>query len=212
MTQPSGAQQRRSCLGQTGCWLAPVLLVVLAYLGLRAAGALLITGNALEPADAVVVMGGGGEQRVAEAARLIKSGYGTWLVITEPDPSEGEERAGSAAYREVAILQGLSPDILLVTEKTALSTYQEALAVLHTMQQHGLSSVIIVTDPFHTLRTRLAFREVFTGSGLAARVHPVPDHWYRSSDWFLSVNGWRYTLREYASLAAFWLGVSTALE
>jgi uncharacterized SAM-binding protein YcdF (DUF218 family) len=72
--------------------------------------------------------------------------------------------------------------------------------------------VIVVTDPFHTQRTRMIFREVFDGSGRSVRVHPVPGHWYRSGTWFLSVAGWGNTLREYAKMTGYMLGLTPSLD
>lgn len=192
--------------------LGLLLGLALLYLVLRGMGAFLIAGDPLERGDAVVVLGGGGEHRVVEAVRLVQERYGMWLIVTEPGETTPGEGPGSRVFRWVAILEGISPDVILITEKTAGSTYQEAQAVLHTMQKHQLKSIIVVTDPFHTQRTRMIFRSVFAGSGLVLRVHPVPGHWYRSTTWFLSRAGWENTLREYIKLAAFISGISKMLD
>jgi uncharacterized SAM-binding protein YcdF (DUF218 family) len=208
---PARARPRRpACL--LTCLLALPLVCVLMYLGLRGLGAFLITGDPLERGDAVVVLGGGGEHRVAEAVRLVKERYGMWLIVTEPGEMASGEGPGSEIFRRVAILEGVSPDVILITEKTAQSTYQEAEAVLHTMEKHQLHSIVVVTDPFHTQRTRMIFASVFAGSGRTVRIHPVPEHWYRSSTWFLSLEGWSHTAREYVKMAGFLLGITSTLE
>jgi uncharacterized SAM-binding protein YcdF (DUF218 family) len=122
------------------------------------------------------------------------------------------EGPGSKVFRWVAILEGISPDVILITEKTARSTYQEAEAVLDTMQKHKFQSIIVVTDPFHTQRTRMIFHSVFAGSGLTVRIHPVPNHWYRSTTWFLSRAGWENTLREYVKLIGLLTGFYQAFD
>lgn len=198
--------------GLWSCALILLLLIGLLYLGLRGLGALLITGDSLERGDAVVVLGGGGEHRVAEAVRLVKERYGLWLIITEPGEKTPGEGPGSRVFHNVAILEGVSPDVILITERTAQNTYQEAEAVLHTMEKHQLKSIIVVTDPFHTQRTRMIFRDVFSGSGLVVRVHPVPGHWYRSTTWFLSLEGWGHTIREYIKMVGFLVGFTQTLE
>jgi uncharacterized SAM-binding protein YcdF (DUF218 family) len=100
----------------------------------------------------------------------------------------------------------------MITEGIQGSTHDEAEAVLRLMEQHQLQSVIVVTDPFHTQRARMIFREVFDGSGKTVRVHPVPNHWYRSATWFFSEEGWQHTLLEYAKMAGFMLGFYKSLE
>jgi uncharacterized SAM-binding protein YcdF (DUF218 family) len=211
---------RPAASGSAGCsrvgWRSRLLALLVAlslfFLGLRGAGAFLITGDPLERGEAVVVLGGGGEERVAEAVRLVQERYGLWLIVTEPGEVVEGQGPGSQVFRRVAILQGISPDVILITEKTAQNTLQEAEAVLETMQKHQLKSIIVVTDPFHTQRTRMIFRSVFAGSGLTVRVHPVANHWYRSTTWFLSQAGWENTLREYIKILGFLTGIYQTLE
>jgi uncharacterized SAM-binding protein YcdF (DUF218 family) len=208
------AGSRRSRFTRGWCACLPGLLLILGifYVLLRAAGAYLITGDALERGDAVVALGGGGEERVYEAARLIKERYGLWLILTEPGEKIPGSGPGSQVFREVAILQGISPDVILITEQEAQNTYQEAVAVLQTMQKHQLKSVIVVTEPYHTQRTRIIFHSVFKNTGLTVRITPVPGHWYRSDTWFFSRIGWENTVREYAKLIGFLTGITKHLE
>lgn len=197
----------RSRAGCRTCLLALLVILALLYLGLHAAGDFLIHGDRLRKSDVVVALGGGGEWRVLEAVHLIRERYATNLVLTEPGETAPGEGMGSNFFRTVAIENGLSPYAIIITEGVQRSTHDEAKAVLALMQKHKYTSVIVVTDPFHTQRTRLIFRDVFRGSGLAVRVHPVQDHWYRSDTWFLSVDGWANTIREYAKLIGYILNI-----
>jgi uncharacterized SAM-binding protein YcdF (DUF218 family) len=135
-----------------------------------------------------------------------------WLVLTEPGQEATAAAPASLAYRAVALQNGLPSWQILVTSKTADSTYEEARAIRQLMEQQGLHSVIVVTDPFHTERTRLIFRGEFAGSGIRVRVHPIPGHWYRSGTWFLSRAGWGQTIREYVKMVGYLLGVYKTLE
>jgi uncharacterized SAM-binding protein YcdF (DUF218 family) len=190
------------------CLFVLLAALALVYLFLRAMGAFLITGDRLKKSDIVVALGGGGEWRVIEAVRLIQEKTAGSLVLTEPGETGSGEGPGSRFFRTVAIENGLSPYAIQVTEGVQRSTLDEARAVLELMQKHKYKSVIVVTDPFHTQRTRLIFRNVFRGSGLSVRVHPVSDHWYRSSTWFLNGDGWANTIREYIKLAGYLTGIT----
>ena len=200
--------------GARTCLLVLLTLLCLGYLFLRGLGAYLIHGDAVERSDAVAVLGGGGDHRVVEAVRLIDEEMGRVLILTDTGAvGEGENVwQTSNAFRIVAIENGLSPGAIMLTEQVVESTYDEARAVRQTMEQHGMKSVIVVTDPFHTERTRRIFRDAFSGSDLSIRVRPVPGHWYRSGTWFLSREGWGHTIREYAKLAGYLLGLSSTLE
>jgi uncharacterized SAM-binding protein YcdF (DUF218 family) len=83
------------------------------------------------------------------------------------------------------------------------STQDEADAVVHLEEQLGFASCIVVTDPFHSRRTQMIFRQSLSGHGIRVRIHPVPGHWYRSNSWFLSTEGWSTTLSEYIKLVGF---------
>jgi uncharacterized SAM-binding protein YcdF (DUF218 family) len=197
----------RSCASAS----LPVLLltglvaVLFLYLGLRAAGAYLISGDRLKEVDAVVVLGGGDEQRVAQAVQLVLDQYGHWLIITEPGEVKPGQGPGSQAVISLAVDGGLSPFAIIVTPEISTSTYDEARAVLALMQDRGFQSVLVVTDPYHTQRTGLIFRDAFRGSGLSVRIYPVQNHWYRSDRWFFKSQGWGATVREYAKLAGYLL-------
>ena len=208
----SERQKSKGCFRQGACLLIPLAALALLYLFFRGAGAFLIHGDRLEPSSAVVSLGGGGEHRVEEAVRLINDRYGEWLILTEPGEVTPGGAMGSGFFRTVAIENGLSEYAIMITDGTQKSTYDEAVAVLELMQKHKMNSVIVVTDPFHTMRTRTIFRDVFKGSGLAVRVHPVPSHWYRSDSWFLSKDGWSHTLREYVKLIGYWTGSYHSLD
>lgn len=188
-------------------WLVPLAAIVLAYLGLRAAGAYLITGDPLQEADAVVVLGGGDDARVQEGVRLVIDGYAGWLVLTEPGELSPGTGLGSQVLRSEAIASGLSPNAILVTQQVSSSTADESRAVRALMAEKGFHSVIVVTEPYHTQRTRLIFRRAFTGSDQTVRVYPVQGHWYRSGTWFFHAEGWGHTVREYVKLVELLLRV-----
>lgn len=189
-----------------------IIALVLGYLLLRALGAFLITGDQLKKADVVVALGGGSGQRVTEAVRLVKAGYASLLLITEPGELVTGEGLASQHYRTEAIDSGLSPYAIQITEGVQHTTHDEAEAVLAYLRNHDMQTAIVVTDPFHTQRTRFIFRDVFRGSGKTVRVQSAPGHWYRSDTWFLHPEGWQLTLQEYAKLVGFWLGFNSRLD
>lgn len=194
--------------GLSACLIFLAIGLVGLYLILRGLGAFLIVGDPLKKTDGVVVLGGGGEQRVVEAVELIQKQYGAWLILTEPGELAPGQGPASEVYRMVAVESGLSPHAILVSDEEAGSTHDEAVTVRHLMEKQHFKSIIVVTDPYHTQRTRLIFRDVFDESGLAVRVHPVTGHWYRSGTWFLSLDGWANTIREYVKLIGYLTGLS----
>jgi len=193
-------------LGLVG--LGFVVLAILAHsLWLPLAGRFLVVADPLQPADAVVPLGGGGVGRVAQAAALLKEGYATWLVATDAEIDlPGIRDSYSELVRREAQWQGVAPERILMAPGVVETTYEEALAVRALAQEQGWTSLLVVTDPYHTRRARLTFRDVFRGTGVAMAVRPVEETPYDPEAWWRSVDGLRETWTEYAKLALYLLG------
>lgn len=183
---------------------APILL----YFFLWGMGGFLVVGDPTQNADAVVLLSGGDDARLVEAAQIYQAGLANSLLLTETGtiPEGGGPRA-STLLGQQAVAVGVAADAIHSTLGKSASTWDEAAAVLDYCQQEGLKTIIVVTDPYHTRRTQIIFRSVFTGSGITVLVRPARDDWYQSSTWFFSLRGWKTTLTEYAKLTALLVGI-----
>ena len=184
----------------------PILLVV-GYLTLRWMGAYLIVADRMEKADAVVVLSGGEIDRLDRAVEVISDGYARYLILTDTDEKAANGRKVTDYLFSEATRRGITVPQIDITNHTVTSTVEEAAAVRDLMEERGWQRCIVVTDPFHSRRTRFLFRQAFRGSGLDVSVVPVQGSWYRSGTWFLSREGWRTTLSEWGKLVAAWFGV-----
>ena len=208
-------QKSSGCLGSMVDFVAKGLAVsmglVIIALALEfvfwAMGGLLIVEDPIEPSDAIVALSGG-EERVAEAARLYQDKYGRTVILTETGEFLPEWNVNySTLLVAEAVRLGIPSGAITVTEEAASSTFDEARIVRDLMANRGLKSCIVVTDPFHTFRTRLIFREVFEGSGMSVAIKPVTGHWYKSRSWWLSSEGRSATSLEYIKLLGYFLGI-----
>ena len=213
----SEKNNNKSCMG--GCLRVVgsgigllVLIVVLiagAYVLLRAAGAYLIYADELEPADVIVVLSGGTESRMNEALSLYKEDYGKVIVLTETgEQTEGYEYLNSFDMRIQLMNNGVPSGNIMITDLTVTTTVDEAVAIRDLMQNRQYSSAIVVTDPYHTRRSKLLFNQVFDGMDNRITVRPVRSSWYNSRIWFTSVKGWQFTLLEYAKLISMKFGIT----
>ncbi len=179
-----------------GCLALVVAGVILAYLALWALGGFLVESDALREVDALVVLSGNNE-RIAQAAQLKKAGFGSWVILTQ---------AGDTSPDMAARKLDVPGEMLLIAPGQVTSTYEEALTVRQLMSQRRLKTCIVVTDPYHTQRARLIFREVLGQAGINVWVYPVQDHWYRSTTWWQSWDGIQVTIQEYIKLLAYLAG------
>lgn len=191
-----------------GCLLLPLglfLLGFLIWLGLVASGAFLIVGDRVKPVDAIVVLSGDDGERVIEAARWYKEGFGSYFVITVTHTEDiGEGRTYSEKLMRLAIEGGVPQDSMLFTTGEATSTIEEAKAVKLLAFQRNITSILVITAPYHTRRTEIIFDREFRDSEIKVLVHPVENSWYKPLTWYLDPQGWRQTLAEYGSLFLIW--------
>jgi len=183
----------------------PILLLLALILGLvfiRAVGAILIVADPLKEADAAVALTGDQGDRITAAVDLYKSGYVDLLYITFTDPGTREMLINTA------VSQGFPLQNIFVTEMQVSNTVDEALAVKQLALSKNVNSIIVITDPYHTLRTRVIFRGELRGSGISIQVRPVAGHWYRSNTWYKSHEGLRLTVEEYLKILLYYLGVN----
>jgi uncharacterized SAM-binding protein YcdF (DUF218 family) len=213
-----GNAPSRGCLESVFTLIAKTLAVGLGLIILALAmevvfwamGGLLIVADPLEPADAIVALSGG-EDRINEAARLYEEKFSRLVILTETGEFLPEWNVNySTLMIAEAVRLGIPAGAVALTEGSASSTLDEARHVRDFMASRNLQSAIVVTDPFHTFRTRLIFGEVFKNSEMNITIRPVRDHWYKSRSWWLTRQGRQATAQEYLKLFAYLLGFKSS--
>jgi len=212
MEKKSNKNQKISCFrgcvniigGAVGVIIALLLVSLIGYIFLRAAGAYLIIADDLTPVDTIIIMGGGDEGRMNEALELYREKYARIIVLTETGVRIEEfDYLQSFDLRIQLLNNGVPSGNVLITGSEATSTLEEAHAVKQLLERRQFSSAIIVTDPYHTKRTSIIFKDIFSEQDISLYFRPVTPSWYNSRTWFLSRDGWKFTLLEYVKLLAY---------
>ena len=167
-----------SCLGTT---VAVVLFAALGYVALTA-GQVWWSARADSgaEADAIVVLGAAQydgrpsaalQGRLDHAARLYEEGQAPRIVVTGGS-REGDRFTEAEAGAMYLHANGV-PGEAIERETTGASTYASLAAVARYLQPEGVSSVIVVSDPFHNHRARAIAEEVgFEASASASTTSP----------------------------------------
>ncbi|MDP2965424.1 MAG: YdcF family protein [Pelolinea sp.] len=183
-------------------------LAIGGYIFLRGAGAYLIIADELQPAQAIVMLSGGDDSRMQEALSLYNDNYGKVIILTETGRQlEKFDTLHSNDIRIQLLNNGVPSGNILITDIKVSSTLDEAYAIKKLLTNQQFSSAIIVTDPYHTRRTALIFHSAFSDSPIKLIFRPVRGSWFNSRTWFLSVDGWKYTILEYLKLFGYYLGI-----
>jgi uncharacterized SAM-binding protein YcdF (DUF218 family) len=93
------------------------------------------------------------------APRLLLSGGG------------GRRRSEAAAMRDLALAGGV-PAAAILTETASRNTYENATFTARLMRDHGIASLVLVSEAYHLPRARLLFRAA--GLAISAVAHPPP--------------------------------------
>lgn len=92
---------------------------------------------------------------------------------------------GAEYMRNQAIQMGVPLEATLV-EKESLHTRENAEYVLKILQKHQMKRVILITTPFHQLRTYLTFAKVFQPHGIDILNFYADSGEWHPMTWFLS--------------------------
>jgi uncharacterized SAM-binding protein YcdF (DUF218 family) len=171
-----------------------VLIVVLGAYGFIELGAFLAPEDALQKADAIVVLAGSTMERPMEAADLYLDGYSRTIVLTRQTRDGGELAlvARGVSFPEdvervhEAFLElGISREAIVIPPRVHNSTAAEAITIRELSASHDWRRVIVVSSKYHLRRARFAFRRELRGMGVevlmrGTRYDPSdPERWWR---------------------------------
>ena len=111
------------------------------------------------------------QARLDHALALWQEGLSP-LVITTGGNQPGDrftEAETSANYLMEGLMSVAVPAESIVQENSGSTTRESLIAVRNIMQDRGLHSILIVTDPYHSLRSRLIAQDL----GLVAYISPT---------------------------------------
>ena len=201
---------KKKSLLPAGCCSIFLIMVIIAGVLFSLAGVFLVRKDRLKSSDALVILSGGGEERLEYGASLYDAGIARRIILTETDdikPGTSESMA-VVNMGELASRFSIDKSRILITRKTSTSTYEEAKAVLELMSDREWKSMVVVTDSFHSRRTGLIFASIFKGSGIRISIQPVdvPGYWYNPITWWWKAESRSATFMEYVKIFYFLSG------
>lgn len=157
------------------CAVALALYVVVTFAQVVLAGRQQLTSSA----EAIVVLGAAQydgrpspqlEGRLLTAIDLWNDGSAKYFIVTG-GRQEGDRFTEAETSRNVALDSGV-PDSNILFEDEGTTTWESLQGVAQIVQQYEISSVILVTDPYHAMRASMIAKR----SGInVAGVAPVQD-------------------------------------
>jgi len=174
---PVGSGGRRRWPRRLGIGVLAMMAVSIAYYGVtlyqvHSTG----TSDQTRPVDAIVVMGAAQYDgrpspqlaaRLDHALELWSQGVAPVMVVTGGN-QPGDRFTEAEASANYLIAHGVPADAIL-QETHGHSSYASLDGVATMLREHGLFRILVVSDPFHSLRSRLIAQEL----SLVAYVSPT---------------------------------------
>ena len=163
--------------------------------------------DAARPSDAIIVLGAAQYQgrpspvlraRLDHAISLHRDSIAPILIFTG-GVGVGDTISEAEVGRRYALREGVEEQRIIV-ERAGLSTEQSIRTVARLMERRGMTSAVLVSDPFHMLRLRI----VAGRHGIRSYTSPTRSSPIREG----TEAGWRHLLRETVILPLVLLGVN----
>jgi uncharacterized SAM-binding protein YcdF (DUF218 family) len=189
-----------------------LLLLVVVYLArdlwLGALGSALVHDEGAAQAEiAVVLAGDSWGYRLTKGAELVRQGFVPLVLVSGP-PAFYEVNEADAAIR-FAIDKGYPAEWFIPVYHTALSTREEATAVLDALKQRNIHSALLVTSNYHSARAGRIFRGVERqrGAGPNLRVVASGDRFFSAANWWHNREGRKIAFMEWTKTLASVFGI-----
>jgi uncharacterized SAM-binding protein YcdF (DUF218 family) len=118
--------------------------------------------------------------RLDHAGQLYREGVAPTIVVTggkQPGDRFTEAGAGAEYLHSLSV-----PDTAILRETTSHNSWESLAASARFLQRRGIRRVVLVSDPFHSLRIRLIAEELgFDAVTSPTRTSPISgfDEWLR---------------------------------
>jgi uncharacterized SAM-binding protein YcdF (DUF218 family) len=149
--------------------------------------------DAVVPADAVAVLGGGLETRPFAAADLYKRGIAKRILIAGVRLSPTEKLAILPSHvelnRTVLLKLGVPPEAIGSFGSDVSNTFQEARALVEWGKANGAKDIIVPTEIFSSRRVRWILDKEAAASGVRVHVLALAPLEYGADDWWRHAEG-----------------------
>ena len=204
----SAPSRRRSLIGVS------VVVLVLSLVAFIRVGSWLVVADPLTESDAIVVLSGAVPYRAMGGARLYQEGWAPEVWLTRATGIEeyqamaelGIEQLIDADYnREILEHLGVPADAIRAIPTPVRNTLDEIRATADMLSETGGGSVIIVTSPYHTRRSRALWRRAI-GRSPRLSIQPAHEDPFEPARWWRSSSDIALVAKELLGLVNAWLG------
>lgn len=185
-----------------------ILLVGIAiYFGqnliLEKIGRFIYEKDDLKPADVIVILAGEEEERVEYGVKLFKEGWARKDRIIMAGGPIVWKYSWASLMKQHAEHLGIQGRVIMLEDRSR-STEEDAQFTMEILLQHGFSSVLLVTSPYHSKRASRIFRKIM-GKEIKVISAPVEKSWFSFDEWWKRRRDRAQVLNEYSKFVWLWI-------
>ena len=152
-----------------------------------------VVNDPVTKADAIVILGGGLENRPLAAAALFHKGVAPMVLYMNVLPGPAEESgvvlSEQEQTRRILLSKNVPASALLAIGTNVACTFDESRAVRAWATQTGAASIVVATDSFHTRRARWIFRHELRDTPVKIYIVAVEPVRYKLDNWWQHEDG-----------------------
>ena len=193
-----------------------LILVALGLYGFFQLGPFLAKEDALQQADAILVLSGTPMRRQLEAADLYLAGYAPRIVLTRETEDGGVSALAARGIpfaedveriRGVFLQLGIPDEAIVLPQRIHDSTAAEAVTLRELAARHGWHRVIVVSSKYHLRRAGFAFRRELRGTDIQIVMRGTRYDGLDPNQWWRRRNDIQVIIPELPKLVAYLLGL-----
>lgn len=178
--------------------LIAMIIVASCLVGTIGIGHFLMPMDEPSFAEAIIVVSGGGEERLNKGIELYEEGYSDLLVLSG-DALDPTSPSNAEVMKEQALEEGIPIDAILLDTESK-TTFENARNVKKVLEEYGLKepySLILVTTEYHQRRLLQNFKEVYNDSETVTFINqPADVKYWGPNTWWLHKKGLSITVTE----------------
>ena len=143
--------------------------------------------------DAIVILGGGLDNRPLAAAKLYHDGFAPKILYMDVKLDAAQElgiyRSEKELTRRLLLSNNIPETAMEEVGHSVANTYDESVAVRAWIEKNNAKSILIATDPFHTRRVRWLFRKQLSPLHIQVLVKAARTRQYFETNWWQNEQG-----------------------
>ncbi|MDP8242840.1 MAG: YdcF family protein [Candidatus Hinthialibacter antarcticus] len=172
-------------------------------------GEAIVYETEIQPADVIIVLGGGNTFRAEQASKLYRENYAPRILVMLP-----QSISDGTPYRDLFLMEqrlvkavfdyhNVPQRVIAWTERPVFSTYEETQIMKQWMQSNSAKSALVVSGYFQSSRAQWVFDRALVDTDIRVQVVPAPEPGLSAGNWWTDVDGILDVQNEYIKYAYY---------